>query len=1158
MLTPHWVILFSLLYIGLLFWVARRGDRQPEARRLQPYIYGLSLATYCTSWSFYGTVEQFSHTGWWISPLHLGVIFLFIFGWRFLDRLIRTGKSENATTVADFVAARYGHARIIAIIVAVISLVGVIPYIALQLKAVSVSFSLLTATTHVSTLWWQDQSFYVAILMAAFSIIFGTRHVDTSEHHQGLMHVIALESIIKLIAFLIMGIFAVYVINDGLASVLNKARQVPSINQVLSEFNTTYIYLTHMMLGLFSIFCLPRQFHVAVVENQSPRDLPTARWVFPLYLVLINLFVQPIALAGQLYFGMEEPNKAYFSLLLPLQEGNELLALIAYIGGLSAGTSMVILATVALSSMASNELLMPLAIRFKLLKADSGNISRSVLMMRRISIILIMLTAYGYFRLLAEFTELVTIGMLSMVAVAQFAPAILLGMWWTKLNRRGALIGLVSGFAVWIYTLVIPVMAHSGMIDSAIMNGPFGIAMLKPNGLFGLDTLDPIVHGTFWSLVVNITGLILGSIGYHEKLIDQLQANRFVEHEPLAVSSHADNPVVTIGDINGLLSRFVREDKSAELLRDYRNPQTGRLLSDQVADADMLQRSERLLGSVIGTPAARLMIGSLTNTHQAPIARLTTIVDEASHMLQFSRDILNSALQSIEQGISIVDRDLNIVAWNKQYQLLFPYPDGLLQVGQPAEHLIRYRAEQGEFGDEDIEVSVRKRLTHLASGEPYRFVRQRPNNQFLEIQGSPMPGGGYITTYSDITERRQFEQQLQETNERLEEKVDERTLELTQLNAQLQKAHANKTRFLAAAGHDLVQPLNSAALFTSSLIHKMEKSAIKRDIIETAEQLEQSLESADALLSELLEISKLDSDIIQANIQPVAIQPLFDAISTEFSVVAHANRLRFDVIPCSAAVTTDAQMLRRIIQNLLSNAFRYTRQGRIILGVRHRGDDLSIEVHDTGIGIPKEHLEEIFDEFQRLPNDLQQHDKGLGLGLAIVKRMCSLLGHTISVRSERGRGSVFAIQLPRCHVEPPPAKVTEAPSSQQNHQGQHILCVDNEAQIVDGMTSLLQDWGYQVSPALSLAQALDAVETRPPDLVVIDYHLDHGETGLNVMSQLEQRFAAPCIVITADYTETVAKEVAHRGYYLLKKPVKPLALRSLISEVLNRRHQGIE
>ncbi len=1153
MLTPEWIIFFSLIYIGFLFWIARRGDQGRISPRLQPAIYALSLGTYCTSWTFYGTVEQFSHTGWWISPLHIGVILLFLFGWRFLERLIRTGKMENTTTVADFVAARYGHARVIAVLITVISMVGVIPYIALQLKAVSVSFSLLSSTPSTTTIWWQDQGLYVALIMAVFSIMFGTRHIDTSEHHKGLIQVIAFESIIKLVAFLALGIFAVEIVHSGFSDILQSSLKLPDINRVLTQFDSTYVYLVHMLLGLFSIFCLPRQFHVAVVENQSERDLPTARWLFPLYLLLINLFVQPVALAGQLSFGVDYPHKAYFSLLLPMKEGYDWLALFGYLGGLSAGTSMVIIATVALSSMASNELLMPLAIKLRLMKPDSEKLGRSILTLRRISIVVILMTAYAYFRLLAEFTELVAIGMLSMVAVAQFAPAILLGLWWNKLNRRGALIGLSLGFFTWFYTLVIPVMAQAGIISGDTLQGPFGIAMLKPQALFGLKGIDPIVHGTIWSLLVNAGGLILGSIGYREKLVDQVQAARFVENESLAAHPARTETTVTIGDIRSLLVHFVREDKTKALFKDFTNPQTGRLLSDQPANSHVLQRTERLLGSVIGTPAARLMLTSILHSHQTPNAgNLTTIVDEASHMLQFSREILNSALQSIDQGISIIDRDLNIVAWNKQYQHFFNYPDGLLQVGQPVAQLIRYWAEQGEFGDGNMEESVNKRLARFASGHPYRTERRRPNGQVLEIKGNPMPDGGYITTFTDITQQRQYEEQLEQTNEMLEEKVSGRTHELTQLNVELKRANTNKTRFLAAAGHDLVQPLNSAALFTSSLIHKMERQEVKQDLIDTASQLEQSLESAETLLAELLEISKLDSDVVHPKIRSMPLRPLLESLQAEFSVVAEEKRLQFDMACPDINVRSDSAMLRRILQNLLSNAFRYTLEGSVSLIVQPHGDQVDIRVRDTGIGIEPDKITCIFDEFQRLPNQLTQQDKGLGLGLAIVSRMGKLLNHRIQVESTPGQGSSFSIELPLCKNQTKSLPAESAGQTQDDPQGQLILCIDNEVQIVEGMASLLEGWGYEVITALDIQGALARIGARRPDLYVVDYHLDNNTTGLEVLAQLTKEAPAPGIVITADYTEEVALAVQQAGYVLLKKPVKPLALRSVIMSTVNR------
>lgn len=1146
----------SLLYIGMLFVVAIIGNRKSHLK-LQPYIYSLTLAIFCTSWAFYGVIQQAINNGWLLAPTYLGAIALMTIGWKIMARIIQVAKQENSTTISDFIAARYGHSRGIATLVSVLCLVGIVPYIALQLKAVSGSFQLITNTTSVQLSWYTDPTLVIAGIMATFSILFGTRSIDSSESHQGMMLAIAFESIVKLVAFLAVGIFAVYGLYNGFIDLFSQALADQTVQTIFTDYSNPSVYLTHALIGGIAIFALPRQFHVAVVEYKGQKDLQTARWMFPLYLILINLFVLPLALVALLQRDLL-PGFDFITLQIPLLHEKTGLALVAYIGGLSAGTSMVIIASITLATMMSNEIVLPILIKLNLQK-NSKDIKDKVLTIRRISIVIILLMAFFYYRLLSQYHSLSEIGLLSFVAISQFAPAMLIGLIWQGANRKGAYWALGTGFATWCYCLFLPVLSNAGWIPSEYMLGLFGLEFLRPYELFGFSDLNPIVHGTFWSLFLNTLALIIGSLYHKPSFTDLEQAQRFVNQVVSHPPKKSQNQSYSINkeDLKALLQRFINPVKVETLFKDYTNPLTGRLINKGAVTEGMLKASDRLLSSVLGRRGALLLLRNLLEDKSNQYSNLNSIMEEVSEVVMFNRDLLNSVLHSLNHCITVVDENLNLVAWNQKFASLYQFPAGFLYVGLSAEAVARFIAESGGYGEGDVEDLVQRRIGEVTNRMPLHYVRKTSDGRYIELTGSPISANRYITIYNDITEYRNIENELRKHNEVLEERVQERTQELTLLNQDLQKANSNKTRFLAAAGHDLVQPLNSAALFSASIINKInrlptENNTDKAALITVAKQLDASLSSAESLLNELLEISKLDADIVRANVHSFPLSQVLNSLIEEFKPLTQQKHIELKFVNSTQWVTSDPVLLRRILQNLLSNALKYCQYGKILVGTRRHHSHLSIEIYDTGVGMPQDQLTLIFDEFHRIQDPNTQQEKGLGLGLSIVQRMCRLLQHHISVRSQLGKGSCFCVDIPiSARQENTQAKATSLSLSDQ--QDQLILCIDNEQQIVDGMEHLLSDWGYEVITACNEAQAIERLSGRTPMLTIVDYHLDFGITGLDVMAHLQQLWqeVPPCLVITADYTEEVKKNIESQSYFLLKKPVKAMALRATINKILS-------
>ncbi len=523
-----WILLLtSLLYVALLFALAHLGDRRPlypQHAGLRPIVYSLALAVYCSSWTFYGAVGSAVNGGWSYLPIYLGPILLFVFFSGILQRLIQIARTQSITSIADFLGSRFGKSQGLAALVTLIALIAAVPYLALQLKAVAMSIEVLSgADGSVAVGVFGDSALYVALFLAIFAILFGTREVDATEHHRGLMLAIALESLVKLGAFVAIGLFALHLLPSNAAELSERAG-FSGRGEMPSGF------LANTLLAFLALFCLPRQFQVGVVECADPVDLQRARWLFPTYLLIISVLVVPIALAGMAAFGAVDVHPDTYVLRLPLEHGRIDLALLAYLGGFSAATGMVIVASVALATMVSNDLVMPALLRSRRLHGHAGDLSGVVLGIRRLTILGLALAAFVYYRVTETQENLASIGLLAFAAVAQFAPAIIGGLYWRGASRSGAIIGLSAGFAVWAYTLLLPTLAQAGWLPVGwVASGPLTIEWLRPQALFGLSGWEPITHGTFWSLLFNISGLVFGSLRFRPSVQERLSALPFLD-----------------------------------------------------------------------------------------------------------------------------------------------------------------------------------------------------------------------------------------------------------------------------------------------------------------------------------------------------------------------------------------------------------------------------------------------------------------------------------------------------------------------------------------------------------------------------------------------------------------------------------------------------
>jgi len=1118
------LIILSMVaaYMAALFVIAWRSER-PGVRgaggRFGPWAYALSLAIYCTSWTYYGAVGTAARQGWEYLPIYLGPVIGIVVLFPVWRRIAAAAKRENVGSIADFLSSRYGKSQGLGALVASVAIVGSLPYIALQLKSMSMAWRLVTAGTPFAGSEQLTVSI-IAVALAGFTILFGARRPDLTEHNRGLIRAIAVESIVKLAALLAVAGFAVVLLLGS----PEPAEIVGALGGLAAPPEINARFMAILVLATVSIFCLPRQFHVGFVEAVAPDHIRRARWIFPLYLALTSLAVLPLVAAGGLFASAVDPDLLVLD--IPFRNHAQLVTAVVFVGGFSAATAMVIVETVALSAMASNSLILPLLARHRWRRReDASDIAGTILQVRRLVICAILFLAWLYFQAIDRSSGLASIGLTSFAALAQLAPALFGSVLWRGGHARGAIAGIVCGAAVWLALLALP------QIGSAL-----GAGGIRP---FGLADALPLC--VFLSLGLNTLVYVAVSRAARPRLIDRVQARAFVDRLSPDWRERSSAPSgASVGDLRTLVSRFVG-DTSADRAFAAFGRESGRVLKDsEPADAGLARAAERMLAGAVGASSARRVISAaLAGGGRAP-EDVVRMLDEASQAVQFNRELLQATLDNIDQGVSVVDEDLRLIAWNARYIELFDLPSGFIHVGQPVASVYRLNAERGEVGTADLDAWVERRLDALRRRSAHDHERVRPNGRILKSTGVPMSGGGYVTSYTDITELRRAAEALEEANEKLEARVADRTERLAEAKQAAEDATASKTRFLAAASHDLLQPLHAARLFIGAL--KEGPGSHDPEARKLVENADRSIESAHGLLKALLNLSRLEAGGVRPAVVALSVNALFADLRREFTPLANAKGLDLRIIPSERWVLSDGDLLRSLLQNLVGNAIRYTDQGRVLVGARRVGATLKIAVYDTGRGIAQDQHDAIFTEFTRLPGQ-GGDEPGVGLGLAIVRKVASLLDHPLTLRSSPGRGSVFSIAAPLAAALP--SQPLQAGPARGALAGQRVLCVDNEPIILEALSALLSRWGVTVTTASDAASALKA--EGPFDAALVDLHLGGGPDGRFVVETLKARGVGHLALISADTDEALPARAAAVGAVLMPKPVKPATLKAFLS-----------
>lgn len=1270
MISTLQILLIAFLYVCVLFFIAYYSDKKKPAyisSKRKALVYSFSLAVYCTSWTFYGAVGSASETGWGYLPIYLGPILMYTVGWPFIKRFVELAHQQNATSISDFIASRYDKSQTIASLVTIIAVVATIPYIALQLKAITLGIQAFDLEQTILVDQYNN-AFYITIMLIIFSILFGTRNIEVTEHQYGMMNAIAFESIVKLCAFSAVGFFALYHVFDGPRDLYNTVVTTPRLKNLFMSGFDVENFATQTFLAAGAIFCLPRQFHVSVVEYHQAKDLKYARVIFPLYLILFSFFIIPIVIAGSQVFNNTDISTDFYVLFLPISQGQNWLSVFSFIGGLSAATGMVIVATVTLSTMVSNDLIIPNFLRLSRNSVNKGSdLNVWILFIRRGSITLLLLAAYAFYRIIDATQTLASFGLVSFSAVIQFAPSMVIGMYWSRANKNGALAGLVLGILCWLYFIWPALTGTSPLAEGTRFGG-----------------LSILTEAVLFSMLANIFGLVVFSLNTSQTLTEKIQSFVYTKQKPYSQYSPVEPDLkheVRVRDLKSAASFVIGKKRTDAWFENY---SPAPLDDNRIVDKKLIEYTENMLSGVIGAPSARELLLSVLGDKGMEVENVFSLLSTTSLALKFNRTLLDATMENIAQGINVIDSENKLVGWNKSYIRLMEYPKGFLKMGMPIEEVVRFNVTRGYFENEGGEVHIQEHLENLSKGVSFQFERNGKDGRVIEIKGMPLPDGGWVNTYTDISKyknieaelrykeqqialytnnvpaalayideeriirfsnkyfadgynfipeeiigrhienvmspekikqnekyieavfsgdkqqfesssdrgeteyyintfipdtsasgemlgmyfishditlRRKAELALQEINVTLENRVLSRTEDLNNTVLELEKAKnlsekavRSNTRFLAATSHDLMQPFNAARLFCELLISEADEMTPHQK--ELINKTDLSLNVAGNIIQSLVEFIKLDSGKVTPQIKIFSLQEVLNQLDEQFADLALQSNIKFKVLKTGHLIQSDPQLLYRIFQNLVSNAMRCTPNGGILVTNRVRGDQIQISVWDTGVGIEDDVIEEIFEEFKQFRNsDVKMDDAGLGLGLSISQRTADMLDHTMSVRSELGRGSVFHILVDRADTGLMEKKSLSIKSSKsfKDIKNKDILCVDNNLQTLDAMAELMASWKYNVQVASDLTDIDEIIDNNfVADILVVDYQLDNNKTGLDIVDHYFKRVErkTPVIFVTANYSDEVSELIKSNGYSIIYKPIKPDEFRERLGELL--------
>lgn len=964
----------------LLFFVAYLAEKKEQKGRSlvsNPYVYSLSLAVYCTSWTFYGSVGKAANTGLNFLTIYIGPTIMASLWWVVLRKVVYLSKENRITTISDFIASRYGKSLFLSSLVAIVAVVGITPYLGLQLKAVMTTFSILSGRPEGS----HFAGWFIALMLGVFAIIFGARRLDASERHGGLVFAVAFESAIKLIAFMAVGVFVTYGIFNGFGDIFSRIGDSPyAYTMLLGEGSrVSFLEWTSLtFLSMMAIMFLPRQFHVAVVENSSDEHIKKAMWLFPLYLFLINIFVLPIAYGGLLLGGSQE-TADYFVLSVPLKQGYPALALLVFIGGFSAATAMIIVESLALSTMVMNSLVMPTLLNWSM--NTMKGFHHVILNVKRVVIIGCIFLGYVFAIYIGEFYSLVDIGLKSFEAVTIFAPSFFIGLYWKGGNKKGAFAGIIAGFTVWLYTLLMPALTRAGIIEkSGFIDTVFNSRLLNPTALFGLEGFDRWSHSLFWGLLLNVLFYLGFSIFGRQSEEEERQALLFVE----SYSPKMPHPKgrYSVKQIQDILGQYMGGREARDVVNSFLSK--NELQIDSISQEDLIRlrdEAERVLSGALGSAIATIIFEDKLTITEQERGDISSSIKQMADTLRFSRQELAEAnrnlaylkefseniIESAPAGIVTVDSTLRVKYWNKEMEAITG--------------IKRSRAYNKSI-TQLLPWITRELLLQSALKE----MTVQLSSQVFKIKVSPFkdPSGGYVVILEDITEKKKMEEQLLQTS---------KLASIGKLTAGISHEIGNPIASISS----LVQELNSLKMDTSEDVEFTGKSLVNiNNHIERIAKIVRSLGDF-ARISSAEKISSSISEILDRTLNLVK----YDKRFKDIQVTTDIGDLPM--------IKVNPDQIQQVFLNLMLNALDAMPDGgRLNISMKKTGSFIEIIFSDTGVGMDESVLSRIFDPFFTT----KPLGRGTGLGLSICYGIVREHDGTISVRSKKGEGTTFTIRLP--------------------------------------------------------------------------------------------------------------------------------------------------
>jgi len=1043
-----WVSLLGIAYLLVLFAIAYATDKARENGHSlidNPWVYSVSLAVYCTSWTFYGSVGQAASTGLGFLPIYLGPTLVFLLGPSMLRKLVSFCRSEGVTSLPDLLEVLYGKGWALGALATTIMVIGITPYIGLQLTAIGYTFDLLTGRSADAGILG-DAAFWAALALSVFASLFGARSLVASERHEGMVAAVVFESAVKLGVFLVIGTYITFGIGGGPSHIFEKAMADPNLANLflLGEGSAVSLptWVTLSILSASAVILLPRQFHMLVVENVQERHLRKAAWGFPAYLFLINLLVLPVALVGRLYGGDLVPD--FYMISLPLTRGHSGLAFLAFLGGFSAATSMVIVAAVALSTMVLHH---P-GVAFVgglfpgLRNLGNRDVSASLLFTKRALIFAVVLLGYAFKRSIGESHTLVATGLLSFSAMIQFAPAVLFGLCWKGRTRTGALAGLAAGFVVWTYTLLLPSFVDSGWIhESFLTQGPWGIELLRPRALFGLHGFDIWTHAMIWSLLFNMGAYFAFSL---------------LTSQPEMETPRSELPVAwaTKSELEGLLTRFVGARMAHDVLG---------ALPDRSSPQLLLETTERCLASALGAPSAHMIINSTHEWSRDDAVEILDVFGDVSKTPADGRDALDRRLRELmvlHDASHALSRSLDIDTLLQEVLQLIKREFGFEHLGvrlMNEDGILRIRSHVG-LSDEYVEASamVPTRETYFGScfldAKPVVVGNTRDIDKPLLLSKlvkavpvtalihAPMIYEGRVigvlTAYTSrgpmhftdefvelfaalanqlamAAVNARLYAEVQTYSHAMEEKVASRTAELEKANCRLRELDRLKSDFLSTVSHELRTPLTSIRSFSEILLRYDVDDAQKRQKFVSI--IHNEAERLTRMINELLDLSKIEAGRMELQPELLELEPAFArSIGTTQPLFAEKGINVTSTIEATLPpIYADADRLHQVLTNLLGNSVKFSPEGGTVRLSATRKDGFAmICVADEGPGIPPDRLEQIFERFHQVRDPQKSHPLGTGLGLTISRDIVEKMGGEIWVESEIGGGAQFYFTVP--------------------------------------------------------------------------------------------------------------------------------------------------